>query len=83
MGRPTWGTEEQVAYLESFVGGLDVAKQTCTLETEYTRITKLFILKWPTIPSEAERALVKDPAELQALAEERRRKVSRNVLGLL
>lgn len=83
MGRPTWGTEEQVAYLESFVGGLDAAKQTCTLETEYTRISKLFIVKWPTIPSEAERALAKNPVELKALADERRRKVSRNVLSLL
>lgn len=83
MGRPTWGTEEQVAYLESFVGGLDVAKATCTLETEYMRISKLFIEKWPTMPSEAERVLAKDHEELRVLADDRRRKVSRLILALL
>ena len=83
MGHKHWGTEEQVAYLKSFVGGLDLAKVTCTLETEYVCISKLFIEKWPTIPSERETASSKDAVKVRALADKRRKQVSRLVFTFL
>jgi len=83
MGRRHWGTEEQLTFLESFVAGLDLAKVTCTLKTEYERISVEFMKKWPTQPSAEEMALEKDPKKLQVLADNRRRSVSYLVLALL
>ena len=82
MGRPTWGTDEQVAFLEGFVDGLDEAKLTCTLTTEYERIYGLFVQRWPTIPTELEQAKESDPTKLQAKAEKRRRNVSFSLSSL-
>jgi len=83
MGRPHWGTEEQVAFLESFIAGLDLAKVTCTLKTEYERISVEFMKKWPTQPSAEEMASEKDPKKLKVLVDNRRRSVSRLVLAFL
>ena len=76
MGRPTWGTEPQLTFLDSFVPGLDAAKATCGLQTEYACISKLFLEKWPTKPTEKEENATSDPAQRQALADDRRRMVS-------
>lgn len=76
MGRPHWGTDEQVAFLETFVPGLDLAKVTCTLKVEYERISMEFMKKWPTKPSAEEMASEKDPQKLQVLIDNRRRSVS-------
>jgi len=82
MGRPNWGTAEQVAYLESFVPNLDIAKATCSLETEYERVYGLFVLKWPTKPTVEEQEKESDLNKLQATAEKRRRSVSPRVCFL-
>jgi len=60
-----------------------MAKLTCTLETEYVHISKLFIEKWPMIPSECEMASSKDAVKVRALADERQKRVSRLVFAFL
>lgn len=73
MGRPPWATPEQTAFLESFVPGLDLAKKTHGLQTEYQRIARDFIQKWPTEPTTEEQKLPDDP---QVHANARRGRVS-------
>jgi len=49
MGRPTWATKEQAAFLEGYIPGLENAKQTRTLQVEYARISREFLQKWPVV----------------------------------
>lgn len=76
MGRPSWATNEQLAFLKTFTAGLDAAKATCGLTAEYTRISALFMQQWPAKPSEKEQDATLNPEEIQALADNRRKSVS-------
>jgi len=49
MGRPTWATKEQAAFLDTFIPGLENAKKTHSLQVEYSRIAREFLRKWPAV----------------------------------
>ena len=77
MGHPTWGSPEQVAFLKTFVEGLDAVKATCRLEAGYSRISREFLKRWPIklmdIQEELAQESVDDPKSTdiqQELAQE-------------
>jgi len=76
MGRPPWASEEQIVFLESRLEGLELAKKTHGLNTEYAIIAGAFLERWPAKPSDKDREETSDPQKLQTLAGDRRRKVS-------
>ena len=76
MGRPSWATDEQLVFLESRLLGLDLAKKTHSLASEYKIIAQDFMKTWPTKPTNEEREAVSDPQQLQATADVRRARVS-------
>lgn len=71
-----WATPEQVEFLKGFLPDLEREKKGHGLTTYYTRIWKQFLSKWPTEPSEKERAAAKSEQQLQELADARRKSVS-------
>jgi hypothetical protein len=80
MGRPTWATPEQAAFLEEFVPRLEEEKYNLGLKPFYAQITKQFIERWPSplIPDEET-----DKDELKRSADDRRGRVSQCVHTLL
>ena len=50
MGRRSWATKEQAAFLSNFESGLEDAKKTRTLQVEYARISREFLKRWLVKP---------------------------------
>lgn len=75
-GRRSWASDVQQDFLGAFLPQLDEAKKKRTLASEYARITKLFLEKWPAEPMPEEIAEAPDPQTLQKVAEARRTEVS-------
>ena len=77
MGRPSWATPEQAAFLELQVKDLEKEKRNQGLKAFYARVTNQFVELWPSpVPPEVDTSQVTDPAKVKALSDDRRRRVS-------
>ena len=76
MGRPTWATTEQTAFLEGFLLQLEEEKRTNGLTSFYVRVTQDFVRRWasPLLPTDDDGK--SSPAQLKKIADDRRRGVS-------
>ena len=75
MGQHTWVTSEEAELLNSFALNLDCKKKGNGLKMYYDQITVKFIWRFPTEPTDKEKATAKNPQELKELVDERRRRV--------
>ena len=78
MGRPTWATPEQAAFLKGFVGRLEEEKHNQGLKPFYATVTAEFINRWASpIPPDVDTTKVTDPARLKELSDKYQQRVSR------